>query len=168
MEISRDGAHWGQMQVNQENNQVHFHASGELPKYGEILRVWGMRDGAQPLLIGVAEPAGEGLQVERTLTKQYLESLGYWPELPKSYVAGICPPAFEQRPDFHDRFIKQLLHNDAVTLNREAGMSVFTCKFAPECEFPFAFIFSCCTVKNACAKLIWDEKKDCPVWTVPE
>ena len=166
MEISRDGRYWGEMQICEEETQVRFCASGTLPQYGEILRVWGMRDGAQPLLIGVAEPAGDMLKVERTLSKQYLESLGYWPGLPAWYAAGIQPPAGE--PAVHDRYIRALCHNAAVTCSREEEKAVFTCRFAKDQEFPFAFAFSCCTVKDARAQLVWDEKRDCPVWTVPE
>lgn len=168
MEISRDGMHWGEMQITQQQKQVIFRASGSLPKYGEILRVWGTRQGAQPLLIGVAEPSGDGLKIERTLTKQYLHSLGYWPMLPEHYTAGVYPPEAERQPDFRDKHIRQLLQNHTVSVRREHNRAFFSCQFASDCEFPFAFIFSCCTVKNSRAQLIWDEKKDCPVWTVPE
>ena len=56
MRISRNGEDWGEITVQTDGQQVKFRAHGALPKYGEILRVWGIRDGAQPLLIGVAEP----------------------------------------------------------------------------------------------------------------
>lgn len=166
MEISRDGSHWGEIQIDEAETQVRFHANGLLPKYGEILRVWGMRKGAQPLLIGVAEPAGDGLQVERTMSKQYLKSLDYWPELPEWYMAGIQPPKEKER--VRESYLHALCRNAAVTCNRTDERAVFTCRFAKDQEFPFAFAFSCCTVKDACAQLVWDEKKDCPVWTVPE
>lgn len=166
MEISRDGRHWGEIQICEEETQVRFHASGMLPQYGEILRVWGMRKGAQPLLIGVAEPADDMLQVERTMSKQYLESLGYWPQLPEWYAAGIQPPTEE--PVVHEPYIRALCRNAAVTCSRTEEKAVFTCRFAKDQEFPFAFAFSCCTVKDARAQLVWDEKRDCPVWTAPE
>lgn len=167
MEISRDGSHWGEIQISEDETQVRFRASGLMPKYGEILRVWGMREGAQPLLIGVAAPADDGLQVERTMSKQYLKSLNYWPQLPEWYVAGTQPPTEKEK--VHESYYIGALHqNAAVTCNRIEEKVVFTCRFAKDQEFPFAFAFSCCTVKNARAQLIWDEKKDCPVWTVPE
>lgn len=166
MEISRDGSRWGEMQIDEEETQVRFYASGALPQYGEILRVWGMREGAQPLLIGVAEPAGDHLQIKRTMSKQYLTSFGYWPVLPEWYAAGIQPPT--DTPVLHDPHIRALCRNTAVTCNREKEKTVFTCPFAKDQEFPFAFAFSCCTVKDACAQLVWDEKRDCPVWTVPK
>lgn len=164
MEISRDGMRWGDMQITQQENQVVFRACGSLPKYGEILRVWGIRQGAQPLLIGVAEPDGDQLKIERTLTQQYLHSLGYWPALPEQYVAGTHPP----QPDIRDRHIRQLLQDTEVSVRREQGRMIFSCRFARDCAFPFAFIFGFCTVKDAHAQLVWDEKRDCPVWTVPQ
>ena len=92
MEISRQQAPWGEMQLSQTETTVRFCAAGALPKYGEVLRVWGMRDDAQPLLIGVAQPDGDGLTIDRTMSKQYLSSLGYWPALPEQYVADTKPP----------------------------------------------------------------------------
>lgn len=166
MEISRQQAHWGEMQLTQTAAQVRFRAVGVLPRYGEILRVWGMRTDAQPLLIGVAEPDGDALTIDRTMSKQYLSSLGYWPELPERYIAGTQPPkknAFVSR----DTCFCRILQRD-VQIQEQPEYIIASCTFSPRKEFAFSGIFSFCRVESGKARLIWDKKRDCPVRTVPK
>lgn len=164
MHICRGSDNWGEMTVQQDQQQVHFHASGAMPGYGEILRVWGMRDGAQPLLIGVAEPGENGLVVDRTMTRQYLSSLGYWPQLPEKYAAGVREPELGEQ---EDKLIAQAKKDENVHVSHEEGRDVLSCIFDKNTAFPFAFVCCYCTVKDGRAQLIWDTKKGCPLWTAP-
>ncbi len=166
MQITRDGSVWGRMQVTEQGTQVQFHATGTLPQYGEILRVWGMRDGCQPLLIGVAEPAGAGLTVDRTMSRQYLSSLGY-DMLPEYYTAGIQPPRTENQ-SVRDPLLVQAMQQESVTMRKREDMLSLSCPFSADTAFPLAFIFSCCTVKNGTATLLWDRKKGCPCIDSPD
>lgn len=167
MEISRQQAHWGEMQLSQTETAVRFCAAGALPKYGEVLRVWGIRDGAQPLLIGVAQPDGDGLTIDRTMSKQYLSSLGYWPALPEQYVADTQPP--QKRVFFsHDACFRCVLRESEIEIQDDAAYMMVSCCFSPQKKFIFSGIFSFCRIKNGRALLIWDKKRDCPVWTVPK
>lgn len=170
MRISRDGADWGEMQVEQDGQQVHFHASGALPKYGEILRVWGLRSGAQPLLIGVAEPDGGGLTIDRAMSRQYLTSLGYWPELPERYCAGVRPPTAQGDvgKNTADALIAHAMREKEVNVQRRTDVDVLSCAFDKDRAFPLVFAGCCCTVCEGRAQLIWDKKKGCPVRTAPE
>ncbi|WP_394273521.1 hypothetical protein [Butyricicoccus sp.] len=171
MRISRNGEDWGEITVRTDGQQVHFHARGTLPKYGEILRVWGMRDGAQPLLIGVAEPDGDGLAVNRTMSRQYLASLGY-AELPERYFAGIRASEIPsgthaETAQTDDPLVRQAMQDRAVSVRREEDRDVLSCAFEKNHAFPLAFACCCCTVKSGRAQLVWDRKKGCPVWTAP-
>ncbi len=169
MRITRDGADWGEMQIEQDESGVQFHAAGALPQYGEILRVWGMRDGAQPLLIGVAEPDGDGLSVNRSMSRQYLASLGYWPDLPQRYHAGVRPPeASESDPAPGDPLIERAMRTEHVTVQRQGDADVLSCAFARDQMFPLAFAFCCCTVRGGRAQLVWDKEKGCPRRTAPD
>lgn len=168
MDIIKDEVKWGEMQTEQDGNRVMFHAAGALPKYGEILRVWGMRDGHQPLLIGVAEPDGDQLAVNRSMTKQYLASFGYWPNLPQQYYAGIYPPKIQNKPAVRDPLIERVMRDKEVDVQKKADIDILSCRFAGDCAFPLAFAACCCTVYGDRAQLIWDRKKGCPVWTAPE
>lgn len=166
MEITRDGAAWGTMEVEEHGTQIQFHASGTLPRYGEILRVWGMREGCQPLLIGVAEPDGAGLVVDRAMSRQYLSSLGY-DALPDFYTAGTQPPKAGQQ-EIRDPLIEQAIKQKTVMMQKQADILRLSCPFAPDVAFPLAFIFGCCTVKDGTATVIWDRKKGCPCMDSPE
>lgn len=166
MEITRDGAAWGNMEIMEHGTQVQFHASGTLPRYGEILRVWGMRDGCQPLLIGVAEPDGAELVVNRTMSKQYLSSFGY-DMLPECYIAGIQPPTGREQNN-QDPLIKQAIEQKEVTMQKQEDILRLSCPFAADAAFPLAFIFACCTVKDGTATVLWDRKKGCPCMDSPE
>ena len=130
-------------------------------------RVWGIRDGAQPLLIGVAQPDGDGLTIDRTMSKQYLSSLGYWPALPEQYVADTQPP--QKRVFFsHDACFRCVLRESEIEIQDDAAYMMVSCCFSPQKKFIFSGIFSFCRIENGRARLIWDKKRDCPVWTVPK
>lgn len=166
MEITRDGAAWGTMEIKEHGTQVQFHASGTLPRYGEILRVWGMREGCQPLLIGVAEPDGAGLAIDRTMSRQYLSSLGY-DALPEYYTAGTQPPKAGKQ-NVSDPLIEQAIEQKEVTMQKQEDILRLSCPFTGDAAFPLAFIFACCTVKDGTATVLWDRKKGCPCTDSPQ
>ena len=166
MRVIRNGGDWGSITVHAKGQRVEFDACGTLPKYGEILRVWGLRDGEQPLLIGVAEPDGDGgLRVRRTMSRQYLASLGYWPKLPERYAAGTDVSELWKKQE--DPLLKKAMTDSAVTVREENGCTILTCAFSEDRAFPLAFAFCCCPVCDGRAQLVWDRKKGCPVWTAP-
>lgn len=162
MQVVRDGRPWGEIEVQPQQDAVRFHATGALPKYGEILRVWGCGQGRAPLLIGVAEPDGERLAVDRTLSKQFLASLDYWPNLPEHYYAGVAPPAEE--PSMSP-LLRRVLRQDGVKKQQDGDFFTLSCTFSADRAFPLAFAFCCCSVQDGRAALRWDIKKGCPVWT---
>lgn len=171
MKISRNGIDWGEIQTTRDGSQIVFQASGMPAEQGEILRVWGMRDGAQPLLIGVAEPDGSQLAVYRCMSQQYLTSLGYWPKLPEYYEAGVLPPAGKsllQNTAILDPLLNQVMQNKNITVQKNADVIVLSCTFAPDHEFPLAFACCFCAISDGQAKLLWDSKSGRPIWTTAE
>ena len=163
MRIERNGECWGQMTVEEQHQQVLFRAVGTSAGYGEILRVWGLRDGAQPLLIGVAEPKEHTLCAERMMSKQYLASVGYWPELPTSYAAGMRTPELCHTQE--DILIVRARQDKQVQTVQQEGKEILSCVFDKHTAFPLAFAACVCTVSNGRAQLVWDTKKGCPVRT---
>ncbi len=159
MQVIHDGRPWGEIEVQPQQDAVRFHATGALPKYGEILRVWGCGQGRAPLLIGVAEPDGDQLSVSRTLSKQYLASLDYWPALPEQFCAGVAPPT--EKPSMSP-LLRRILRQDGVEKKRDGDYFRLSCVFSADHAFPLAFAFCCCTVRNGRAALTWDIKQGCP------
>lgn len=161
-DILHENEAWGKMQIKQQGNAVHFSGSGsaQQAKYGEILRIWGMRGDKAPLLIGVAQPDGTMLTVERTLSTQYLAALGYYPELPERYIAAVKPP--QQTAKMTK--LQELMQNSQVTAEQQENAVKLSCAFRPDAAFPFAFAFCLCHVHEQTAFLLWDEKTDRPIY----
>lgn len=159
MNILRGNDVWGTMQVTAQANAVSFSGKGsDDTNYGEVLRVWGIRDGKAPLLIGVAEPNGERLCVKRTMSTQYLTDLGYYPALPEQYIADTKPPQKQT-------ILQIMLQNQQIMSEQQQENTILlSCAFHADAEFPLAFAFCLCRVKHNTAYLLWDKKTDRPVW----
>jgi hypothetical protein len=130
---------WGTVETAEEEQDVRFTVQGE--RIPAVWRVWGIRKGKQPLLIGIPEPEGDCMVLRRRLSKTFLQRCGYWPALPEQYVAG---EVFE--PVENERETQRL-----------------TCRFDPRKEFPFAYAFAVCTVKDGVAELLVDKKTGRPI-----
>lgn len=161
MDIIHGNDVWGTMQITEHANAVSFSGTGSTEKigYGEILRVWGMRDGKAPLLIGVAEPNGTKLCIERTMSKQYLKNLGYYPALPEHYLADSKPPQTKSQQQTQ---LNKLLQQGNITAQEQENTVKLSCPFDAQTEFPLAFAFCLCHVENKTAYLLWDKKTDRP------
>ena len=138
MVIRSESGDWGTVEIQERAREVCFSVQGALTP--SVWRVWGIRDGKEPLLIGVPEPSGGQMVLRRTISKSYLARCGYWPILPERYAAG-------------ERFA-------------DAGVRCLTCRFDPNRPFDLAYAFSVCTVKNGTATLMLDKKTGRPI--VPE
>lgn len=144
MVIRSESGDWGAVEIQERAREVCFSVQGALTP--SVWRVWGIRDGKEPLLIGVPEPSGGKMVLRRTISKSYLARCGYWPILPERYAAG-------------ERFA------DADGQER-TGVRCLTCRFDPNRPFDLAYAFSVCTVKNGTATLMLDKKTGRPM--VPE
>ena len=144
MVIRSESGDWGAVEIQERAREVCFSVQGALTP--SVWRVWGIRDGKEPLLIGVPEPSDGQMVLRRTISKSYLARCGYWPSLPERYAAG-------------ERFA------DADGQER-TGVRCLTCRFDPNRPFDLAYAFSVCTVKNGTATLILDKKTGRPM--VPE
>ena len=144
MVIRSETGDWGTVEIQERAREVCFSVQGALTP--SVWRVWGIRDGKEPLLIGVPEPSGGKMVLRRTISKSYLARCGYWPSLPERYAAG-------------ERFA------DADGQER-TGVRCLTCRFDPGRPFDLAYAFSVCTVKNGTATLMLDKKTGRPM--VPE
>ena len=86
MEVSYRGQTVGQVQVEVQDDGVRFEAECRV-QTDDILRLYGLRDGCAPLRIDVAEPVGDSLRVQRTLSWYALRTAGYTADsLPTRYV----------------------------------------------------------------------------------
>lgn len=146
MDIRAGGRHWGTVETTETAQEVVFQVCGA--HTSEVWRVWGVRDGKQPLLIGIPEPESGGMVLRRRLSKAFLQRCGYWPTLPEQYIAGV---RFEP-PD-----------SDETTEETQGECRRLTCRFSPKEEFPLAYAFSVCTVKDGIAELRLDKKTGRPV-----
>ena len=144
MVIRSETGDWGTVEIQERAREVCFSVQGALTP--SVWRVWGIRDGKEPLLIGVPEPSDGQMVLRRTISKSYLARCGYWPSLPERYAAG---------PRFADA--------DGPP---PTGVRCLTCRFDPGRPFDLAYAFSVCTVKNGTATLMLDKKTGRPM--VPE
>ena len=153
MVIRSETGDWGTVEIQERAREVCFSVQGALTP--SVWRVWGIRDGKEPLLIGVPEPSGGKMVLRRTISKSYLARCGYWPILPERYAAG------ERFADADGRTA-----SSAVTERERADVRCLTCRFDPNRPFDLAYAFSVCTVKNGTATLMLDKKTGRPI--VPE
>ena len=144
MVIRSETGDWGTVEIQERAREVCFSVQGALTP--SVWRVWGIRDGKAPLLIGGPAPLDGQMVLRRKSSKSYLARCGYWPSLPERYAAG-------------ERFA------DADGQER-TGVRCLTCRFDPGRPFDLAYAFSVCTVKNGTATLMLDKKTGRPM--VPE
>lgn len=86
MEVSYRGKTVGRVEIDTGTHGVHWQAVCRV-QTGDVLRLYGLREGCAPLRIDVAEPVGEELHVQRTLSWQTLRAAGYDAgRLPTRYV----------------------------------------------------------------------------------
>lgn len=157
MDIQAEGRHWGTIETTETAQEVLFEVHGA--RIHTVWRVWGIKEGKEPLLIGIPEPGAEGMVLRRSLSKTFLQRCGYWPALPEQYVAGV---QFENPNDLGR---KQDSSSDisGIAEETQGELRRLTCRFAPQEEFPLAYAFAVCTVKDGNAELILDKKTGRPV-----
>lgn len=148
MIIRSESGDWGTVEISERAREVCFSVQGA--KTPSVWRVWGIRDGKEPLLIGVPEPSGGQMVLRRTISKSYLARCGYWPVMPERYVAG-------------ERFGDADGLRDPSSAAERAGVRCLTCRFDPKMPFDLAYAFSVCTVKDGTAMLMLDKKTGRPI-----
>ena len=158
MIVTAKGRQWGELTTEIRKNEVVFCVHG--PVIPQVWRVWGGSEGKEPILIGVPEPDGEQMVLRRGLSKLFLKNCGYWPELPQWYVAG-------------ERYSRETTAaqgqeipkaDEGGIIQRQCGAyRCRSCRFDPQQEFPLAYAFSVCTIREGRAELWTDEKTGRPV-----
>ena len=162
LKIMQGETEWGTMTLSENTSSIRFSGqSVSFPAYGVILRVWGISAGKAPLLIGVAEPADSHLAINRTMSKQYLTDLGYYPNLPESYYAGAEPPQIYQ--ESKSRTLEALLCSERIQAEETQSYVLLQCPFDQTEEFALAFAFCMCTLRDGCAILVWEKETDRPI-----
>lgn len=149
MEVSYRGKTVGQIQVEVQDNGVRFVAECRV-QTNDILRLYGLRDGCAPLRIDVAEPVGDSLRVQRTLSWYALRTAGYTADsLPTRYVldAGDGSGLAESRPAVTgDVKLDALIMSGVVRCQPEDGGFCIQAPFAAGQACPLAFALTACTV----------------------
>ncbi|MGN1014791.1 MAG: hypothetical protein ACI4PM_05485 [Butyricicoccus sp.] len=158
MVVTADGREWGELTTEIRTNEVAFWVHG--PIVPRIWRVWGCSEGKEPILIGVPEPDGKEMMLHRSLSKQFLKNCGYWPNLPQWYVAG------EQY--LHGAAPDRKASHDGITQRRWGEYLCLSCPFDPQHEFPLAYAFTVCTVREGRAEFWTNEKTGRPLIGRPE
>ena len=156
MEVSYRGKTVGQIQVEVQSDGVRFVAECRV-QTDDILRLYGLRDGCAPLRIDVAEPVGDSLRVQRTLSWYALRTAGYTADsLPTRYVldAGDGSGLTENRPAVTgDAKLDALITGGMVHCQPEDGGFCIQAPFAAGRACPLAFALTVCTVTDGQAVL---------------
>ena len=151
MEVSYRGQTVGQIQVEVQDDGVRFEAECRV-QTDDILRLYGLRDGCAPLRIDVAEPVGDSLRVQRTLSWYALRTAGYTADsLPTRYVldAGDGSGLAESRPAVTgDAKLDALIMSGVVRCQPEDGGFCIQAPFAAGQACPLAFALAANFVKG--------------------
>lgn len=156
MEVSYRGQTVGEIQVEAHDDGVRFEAECRVQP-DNILRLYGLRDGCAPLRIDVAEPVGDSLRVQRTLSWYGLRAAGYTAaNLPARYVldAGDGRELTENRPAVTgDTKLDALITSGIAHCRPEDGGFCIQAPFAAGQACPLAFALTACTVVDGQAIL---------------
>ena len=149
MDVSYRGRTVGWVEIDAGQRGVHWQAVCRV-QTGDILRLYGLRDGCAPLRIDVAEPVGEELHVQRTLTWHTLRAAGYDADhLPTHYVldAGdgrelhVQPPAMTG-----DARLDALIADGTLTCCPDGDGWCVSLPFSAGQACPLAFALTACTL----------------------
>ena len=140
----------------------------------DILRCYAGR-GTHTLRIGLPEPIGGRLRLERHLSRETLRAAGYLKKPPEYFYLAVYPegqgalltgePAESRRsnpaldgPQTGDAVLDALLANSEVQAEAAGDTIVLRCCFSSDKPFALAPAFVLCTVENGCAVLRWTKK----------
>lgn len=133
---------WGTIEMQKQSTSAVFTAQCE--QTDRVMRVWGISDGREPLLIGIPEPDGGCMRLKKRISAELLKNCGYWDEPPESYIAG---ETIEQ----------------AMGCDTEQRYAVKKCRFCPTESFEFADRFCFCRIRGETAELLIDTDTGRPV-----
>lgn len=161
MRVQAQDGEWGSIRIEPEGQTVRFCAEGRA--VDAVWRIWGMSEGREPLLIGVPEPNGDHMVLERTLPQTFLARCGYWPELPQRYGIGpspeeVCAPKPSETRREHS----------AIQQKRVGKYMVLRCAFRPDRPFALAYLFCFCRIHGTTAEVWMETKTGRPLWDPPE
>ncbi len=138
MQIQRNGKPWGSISAEEQSGG--WLLCAECPQTDRVLRIWGISDGKEPLLIGIPEPQGTCLRLTKQLSRAYLRNFGY-DAPPQRYLAGeSMEQAFGQETASSDAYVRR------------------TCIFSPDQPFAFAHCFAVCHIEGTTAVMYEDAK----------
>lgn len=164
-QVSYRGQTVGQVDVAQTAHGVSWNAWCSL-QTAEVLRLYGLRAGRPPLRIDVAEPAGGGLRVRRTMTWNAVEQMGYSRAcLPDIYVldgadgSGIDDAC---RTVTGDRRIDALIASGTVSCDPAGDGWRIGTRFSPGQACPLAFALTACSIREGCAVLNLPDQGSAP------
>ncbi|MGN1031622.1 MAG: hypothetical protein ACI4PQ_08470 [Butyricicoccaceae bacterium] len=157
-EVRQNGERWGTADVTQQNGLVRFHISGPL-RTDAVYRVWGRSAGREPLLLGVAEPQGDRLVLDRARSCSELSLFGYRDVLPEEYVLAVREPVWTLPEYTGDELIDHAIDIHHLSVEQEGDIVRIRCPFRRDAEFPLAFAFCLCRVVNGEAVLEWTKQQ---------
>ena len=138
------------------------------PADAPLLRCYGVRADAAPLLIGLPAPEGARLRLTRHLSRETLRAAGYAAAKPaRFYLAcaqdSVPPPPKTEAPApapprTGDTVLDSLLAQGGICARQEGDTTVLRCAFAPDRPFALAPAFVLCAVENGEAVLRWTKK----------
>lgn len=157
-EVRRNGRAWGTAEVTEHGTAVRFCISGPLCR-DAVYRVWGRSADREPILLGVAEPDGDRLVLDRTRTRSELALFGYRDALPEEYILSVREPEWSISERTGDECIDHAVRAHHLPVEREGELLRIRCAFDKNIEFPLAVAFCLCRVKAGEAVLEWTKKQ---------
>lgn len=161
MRVQAQDGEWGNIRIEPEGQTVRFCAEGRA--VDAVWRIWGISEGKEPLLIGVPEPNGDQMVLERTMPQTFLARCGYWPELPQRYGIGASPEEVFSRKTEGKR-----TEYPEVQTEQVGKYTVLRCPFQPDRPFALAYLFCFCRIHSTTAEVWMETKTGRPLWDPPE
>lgn len=143
-----DGKLWGRAEMREDGAYLTITVSGGR-RDDSVYRAYAMPKNHAPLLLGVLEPSGQGMQAVCRYSKPYLGRMGCWPEFPERVeISCHGAPETPQKRLTGDPLLDNVLTQGRVSLIEEKEETVLTCPFRPDKEFPLSFAFAVCSVEE--------------------
>ena len=160
-----EGRQAGSLDWRQETGGVHVALDCEICA-PHILRVYAETEGAAPLYVGLPEPQGGRLRLERRLSAETLRQAGWTGREPQRVYLAEKPEttphaASEKRalrtepPLTGDAVLDALIKEGAVCAERMENALRLSCPFSPQEPFALAPAFVLCRVEQGEAVLDW-------------
>lgn len=158
IEVRKDGMPWGTADITKQGDRVQFYITG--PLYTDaVYRVWGRSKEREPILLGVAEPNGQKLVLDRTRTRHELSLFGYC-DVPEEYILSVHEPEWNCFTDTGEELLDAAIQKYHLPVKQDGEIYRITCPFEKNVEFPLAFACCLCSVSQNTAFLNWHRISD--------